>query len=88
MGVDIKALEQKIVSSAAQSELAQTIGSIPGFGKISRAELAGEIGTMARFDSEAGLAIYLGILPAYPLLASTTTKSALKGKRITKPFAF
>jgi transposase len=61
LGVDIKALDQQIALIATSSELAQTIGSIPGFGKTSRAELAGEIGTMARFDSEAGLAIYLGM---------------------------
>jgi transposase len=61
LGVEIKALDQKIALISAQSELAQTIGSIPGFGKTSRAELAGEIGTMARFDSEAGLAIYVGM---------------------------
>jgi transposase len=61
LGVDIKALDQQIASIAATSELAQTLGSIPGFGKTSRAELAGEIGTLARFDSEAGLAIYLGM---------------------------
>lgn len=61
LGVDIKALDQQITAIAAVSDLAQTIGSITGFGKTSRAELAGEIGTMERFDSEAGLAIYVGM---------------------------
>jgi len=51
LGVDIKALDQKIALISASSELAETIGSIPGFGKTSRAELAGEIGNMERFDS-------------------------------------
>lgn len=61
LSIEIKTLDQKIAEIAARSDLAKTIGSIPGFGKTSRAELAGEIGTMARFDSEAGLAIYVGM---------------------------
>ena len=39
----------------------QTLLSIPGFGDTSAAELAGEIGTVARFESEAGLALYVGM---------------------------
>ena len=58
---EIKLLDQKIADIAAHSELAQSIGSIPGFGKTSRAELAGEIGTLERFNDEAGLAMYLGM---------------------------
>lgn len=61
LGVDIKAMDQKIAAIAAQSELAQYIGSIPGFGKTSRAELAGEIGTLERFETESGLAVYVGM---------------------------
>jgi hypothetical protein len=37
------------------------VRTIPGFGKTSAAELAGEIGTLGRFTSEASLALYLGM---------------------------
>ncbi len=56
-------LEKAMKSLAEKSELARLIGSIPGFGQVSAAELAGEIGTMDRFDSEAGLALYIGMCP-------------------------
>lgn len=58
---DIQALDHNIADIATRSELAQRVGSIPGFGKTSMAELAGEIGTLTRFDDEAGLAMYLGM---------------------------
>lgn len=58
---EIKTLDEKIAGIAVDSALAQTIASIPGFGKTSMAELAGEIGATERFDSEAGLAVYLGM---------------------------
>jgi transposase len=45
------------------SEIAQRLLSIPGFGKTSVAELAGEIGTVDRFASEASLALYVGMCP-------------------------
>ena len=48
---------------AQQSEMARRLSSIPGFGKTSIAELAGEIGTLDRFVSEASLALYLGMSP-------------------------
>lgn len=35
--------------------------AIPGFGKTSMAEIAGEVGTLARFKSETGLAMYMGM---------------------------
>ncbi len=35
--------------------------TIPGYGLVCTAELAGEIGTIARFKSEASLALYLGM---------------------------
>ena len=41
--------------------IAQTLATIPGFGAICTAELAGEIGTIDRFSSEASLALYLGM---------------------------
>ena len=37
--------------------------TIPGYGVICSAELAGEIGTIERFASEASLALYLGMAP-------------------------
>lgn len=61
LGGDIKALDRCIKAAAADSSLANTIQSIPGFGDTTSAELAGEIGTMARFDSEASLALYTGM---------------------------
>ena len=42
---------------------ATRIASIPGYGDTCSAELAGEIGTLARFNAETGLAIYLGMAP-------------------------
>lgn len=61
LGAEIKVLDQAIATLAADSELAQTIGSLPGFGKTSMAELAGEIGTLERFETESGLALYVGM---------------------------
>ena len=54
-------LEQAIEPLTQSSEMAQRIGSIPGFGIISSAELAGEINTLERFAGEASLALYLGM---------------------------
>ena len=61
LGNDIKAMDQKIAVIAEHSELAQGIGSIPGFGAVSMTELAGEIGTLDRFETESGLAMYMGM---------------------------
>ena len=58
---DIKTLDRSIKAAATDSVLAQTLLSIPGFGDTSAAELAGEIGTVARFETEAGLALYTGM---------------------------
>jgi hypothetical protein len=41
--------------------IARRLSTITSFGKTSVAELAGEIGTLDRFDSEASLALYLGM---------------------------
>jgi len=57
----IEALEATCAQMAAGSELAGRIDSIPGFGPIASAELAGEIGTLERFPSEASLALYVGM---------------------------
>lgn len=60
---EIAALEGVIGELCRESELARRLRSIPGFGAISAAELAGEIGTWERFSSEASLALYLGMCP-------------------------
>jgi transposase len=60
---EIEELERQIAAISAESELARRIESIPGFGLICGAELAGEIGDLGRFESEAGLAVYMGMAP-------------------------
>jgi transposase len=57
----IKALEAKMEDVAQGSAIAKTLSTIPGFGAICTADLAGEIGTIQRFGSEAGLALYVGM---------------------------
>jgi len=60
---EIAGLEEAIEGLCEKSELGRRLRSIPGFGVISAAELAGEIGTWERFSSEASLALYLGMCP-------------------------
>lgn len=60
---EIKDLVQEIEMISDQSTLAQRLNTIPGFGKITIAELAGEIGAIERFANEASLALYLGMAP-------------------------
>lgn len=57
----IQSLEARMQEIARNSEIAQTLSSIPGFGDVCTAELAGEIGTVERFGSEESLALYLGM---------------------------
>ena len=57
----IQSLEAKMEDVAYGSGIAQTLATIPGFGAICTAELAGEIGTIERFGNEASLALYLGM---------------------------
>jgi transposase len=57
----IHALDARIAEIAESSVEASLVSSIPGFGPTSTAELAGEIGTIVRFDSESSLALYLGM---------------------------
>lgn len=45
----------------AQSSLATRLKSIPGFGNVTIAELAGEISSIERFTNESSLALYLGM---------------------------
>jgi len=59
----IHALDEAMADLAEQSEIARRLSTIPGFGKTSIAELAGEIGALERFASEASLALYLGMCP-------------------------
>lgn len=57
----IKALEVHCERLSAQSQIAQLIDSIPGFGLVCSSELAGEIGTIERFEKEGSLAVYIGM---------------------------
>lgn len=57
----IKALEAKIDAVARESAVASILDSIPGFGRVCSAELAGEIGTIERFRSDASLGLYVGM---------------------------
>ncbi len=57
----INVLEEHMVQVAGKSSIAGRLASIPGFGAICTAELAGEIGTIERFRKEASLALYLGM---------------------------
>ena len=59
----IKTLEAKIKQQMQASVDAQHIESIPGFGLVCSAELAGEIGTLDRFSKQSSLSIYLGMSP-------------------------
>jgi len=59
----IGVLDAEIAQVSAACEPARILRSIPGFGATGAAELIGEIGTLDRFRSEAGLALYLGMAP-------------------------
>lgn len=59
----IDTLEDQMKTLIEQSPLASLLISIPGFGVICTAEVAGEIGTIERFETESGLAIYVGMAP-------------------------
>jgi len=61
LNCQIKDLEAKMAVAAAQSFIASTLATLPGFGPVCIAELAGEIGHEARFAKEASLALYLGM---------------------------
>ena len=58
---EISDLEKRMESLSSESEMANRLKSINGFGKVCSAELSGEIGTIERFGSEASLALYLGM---------------------------
>jgi transposase len=58
---EIKALENAMKELTPDSEIASRLKTILGFGEVTSATLAGELGTVARFTSEASLALYLGM---------------------------
>ena len=58
---EIQFLESKIKELMDESEIASRVVTIPGFGIVCSAELAGEIGTLMRFSSESSLALYMGM---------------------------
>lgn len=60
---EIEALDRAMEELCQRSEIARRLSTIPGFGKTTVAELAGEIGTLDRFGGEASLALYLGMCP-------------------------
>lgn len=57
----IDTLTKEISLLNKNSQIARVIQTIPGFATITAGELAGEIGTIDRFKSEASLALYLGM---------------------------
>jgi len=57
----IKELDKQIKILIPSSKIAKLIQTIPGFAHISAGSLAGELGTLKRFESEASLALYLGM---------------------------
>jgi transposase len=58
---EINSLEAVIAKISTQSPIACRLKSISGFGEVCSAEIAGEIGAIDRFTSEASLALYLGM---------------------------
>jgi len=61
LGRAVEALNQQCATLIPESDIAQRIDSIPGFALVCSSELAGEIGTIDRFNREASLAVYLGM---------------------------
>ena len=59
----IHALDKALEGLAEKSQIARRLSSLGGFGKTSITELAGEIGTLARFTGESSLALYVGMSP-------------------------
>lgn len=58
---EIAALDQLIEPLIDECDSARRLRTIPGFGPTCSGELAGEIGAIERFGSEASLALYLGM---------------------------
>jgi transposase len=58
---EIEQLDKEIEIIVEQSDMAKRIKTITGFGPICAGTLAGEIGTIERFNSESSLGLYLGM---------------------------
>lgn len=82
LGKAIKNLDEQMATLSQQSDIARCLLSLPGFGNTSCAELAGEIGTISRFDQESSLALYLGMSPLDN--ASGTYKGAKTPTQVNK----
>lgn len=78
----IATLEKHLIVIAENSAMAQQIDSVPGFGTICSSELAGEIGTIQRFRSDSGLAIYIGMAPLTK--DSGESKSSKPSKQVNR----
>ena len=76
----IKALEKQMACVAENSSIARQIASIPGYGSVCSAELAGE--TVERFRNEASLALYLGMAT---LVNSSSKAQSLRGTSTLAP---
>ena len=83
---------KEIFPAPAKSAIANQFASIPGYGLVCTAELAGEIGTIARFRNEGSLALYLGMAALdnssgkfrgskAPKHVNTRAKAARSGRR-------
>ncbi|WP_232224986.1 transposase [Acidihalobacter ferrooxydans] len=59
----IKALDARIEAAACTCPMTGRLRTLPGFGVTGTAELSGEIGSLRRFETEASLALYLGMAP-------------------------
>lgn len=57
----VQAIEAQIETIVPSSTIARRIETIPGFGPLTAATLAGEIGNIERFDAETSLALYSGM---------------------------
>jgi transposase len=57
----VQAIEAQIETIVPSSTIARRIETIPGFGPLTAAILAGEIGNRERFDTETSLALYSGM---------------------------
>ncbi|MEW8030209.1 MAG: transposase [Candidatus Thiodiazotropha sp.] len=57
----IRQVEAQIDDLNAQSPESILLRTMPGFGLVTSGEVAGEIGNVDRFNSEASLALYLGM---------------------------
>ena len=60
---EIGALQTQIDALAAHFEMGGRIDTIPGFGRVCSAELAGEIGSLQRFSGDSSLVLYVGMAP-------------------------